>query len=198
MKIPPLLFALCCLPLSYAIWPRPQNLTTGNTALRLAPGFSIKISGIAQVPKDLGDAVTRTTNFLKTDKLQLLVPDRGASSFGAVQSAATLQSLTLSLPSSDSVSLKSISKDAVAGLGVADESYALNVPAGGDATLSASTALGLFRGLATFEQLWFDLEGMTYTLQAPIQIQDAPVYVSQEFKTALKCSDDVVPSRTAD
>ncbi|KXN85408.1 Beta-hexosaminidase subunit B1 [Leucoagaricus sp. SymC.cos] len=167
---------LLYLPVALALWPQPGNLTTGNTPIRLSSDFSIKVSGIPRVPKDLSDAVTRTSNFLKTDKLQILVPDRGASLSNTVRSAKTLQSLKISLSSSASGTLKSISEDAIAGLDVADESYTLDVPAGGDATLSANTALGLFRGLTTFEQLWFDLDGTTYTLQAPIQIKDAPVY----------------------
>lgn len=169
------------LPFTLALWPRPQNLTAGNTPLRLAAGFSIEISGIPQVPKDLSDAVTRTTKFLTTDKLQLLVPDRGASLTDAVNSAETLHSLTVTLSSSASSDVKSISEDAVAGLGVADESYTLQVPAGGDATLTANSALGLFRGLTTFEQLWFDLGGTTFTLQAPVHIEDAPVYPYRGF-----------------
>jgi hexosaminidase len=165
------------IPLALAIWPRPQNLTTGDTPLRLAPDFSIRI-GISEVPPDLSDAVSRTSNFLKTDKLQALVPDCGVSSSDAIQSAQTLQSLTISLSQNASRVMKSISQDAVAGLGVADESYTLDVPSGGDAHLVANTALGLLRGLTTFEQLWFDLGGATYTLQAPIHVSDAPAYVS--------------------
>ncbi len=161
-----------------AVWPRPQSITTGTTPLRLAPNFSINLSGIRQPPKDLSDAVQRSTSHLKTDKLQALVPDRGASSAKGVQSARTLRTLSLRLAST-SGRAASISDGATAGIGTQDESYSLQVPAdGGDAVLTANTALGLFRGLTTFEQLWYDLNGSTYTLQAPIQIKDAPAYVS--------------------
>ncbi|KXN82649.1 Beta-hexosaminidase 2 [Leucoagaricus sp. SymC.cos] len=164
-----------------ALWPRPQNLTTGSTPLRLAPNFSIKFSGINQVPKDLSDAAQRTSTFLKTDKLQALVTDRGASSSNAISSARTLQSLTITL-STASGGVKSISQDAMAGLGTSDESYTLQVPGnGGTATLTANTALGLFRGLTTFGQLWYDLDGTTYTLQAPIHVKDAPAYPYRGF-----------------
>ena len=44
--------------------------------------------------------------------------------------------------------------------------------------LSANTTLGLFRGLTTFGQLWYDWDGTTYTLEAPINIVDSPAYVS--------------------
>jgi hexosaminidase len=180
-----LLYAFLFVSPALAIWPRPQNMTTGNTALRLSSQFSIKFSG-GQMPTDLSDAISRTENFLKTDKLQALVPDRGASSSGVVSSAHTLNSLTISL-SKGSGTVKSISEDAMAGLGVADESYTLQVPQnGGTATLIANTALGLFRGLTTFGQLWYDLEGTTYTLEAPIQIRDAPAYVSSSSREFIR------------
>lgn len=38
------------------------------------------------------------------------------------------------------------------------ERYETTVPVGGQATIKASTALGLFRGLTTFEQLFYHLE----------------------------------------
>jgi hypothetical protein len=175
------LYALLFISPALAIWPRPQNLTTGQIALRLASDFSIKFSGINQVPQDLSDAAQRTADFLKTDKLQALVPDRGASSAGTIQSARTLSSLTATLAGS-SGAVKSISEDATAGLGIADESYALQIPEnGGTATLTANTALGLLRGFTSFGQLWYDLDGTTYTLEAPIQIKDASAYVSILF-----------------
>ncbi len=58
------------------------------------------------------------------------------------------------------------------------DSYTLSVPANGrDATVTANSTLGLFRGLTTFSQLWYDWEGITYTPEAPLNIIDAPVYV---------------------
>ncbi|KAG5732634.1 hypothetical protein E4T56_gene16912, partial [Termitomyces sp. T112] len=38
------------------------------------------------------------------------------------------------------------------------------------------STLGLFRGLTTFGQLWYDLNGITYTLQAPFDIVDSPAF----------------------
>lgn len=167
----------------FAIWPRPQQLTTGNTTLRLSPNFLIQTSHIDNVPSDLSDAIKRTSNFLKTDKLELLVPDRGASLSSTINSASTLHSLTLTLTNS-SGDVKSISEEAVQELGTQDESYTLEIPSsnGGNAVLNANTTLGLFRGLTTFEQLWFYLDGTIYTLQAPVQIQDTPTYVSSQFR----------------
>lgn len=166
---------LCVAP-ALALWPLPRQISTGTTALKLAPGFNINLSGIKQAPKDLSDAVERTESFLRNDKLQALVVDRGASSAGAVRVAKSLKSLTVSLVSSSPV--KSISEEAVAPLESRIEAYTLTVPAdGSDAVLQANSTLGLLRGLTTFGQLWYDLSGSTYTLQAPFNIVDSPAYV---------------------
>lgn len=159
-----------------ALWPLPRQLSTGTTALQLSSGFSIKFSGIHNPPGDLNDAVSRTHSFLQTDKLQALVPDRGASSAGAIKKAKSLSSLTLSLSNPGTV--KSISEEAIADIESRMESYTLTVPADGSgAVLKANSSLGLLRGLTTFSQLWYDLGGSTYTLEAPINIADSPAYV---------------------
>jgi len=159
-----------------ALWPLPRQISTGTTALKLAPGFDINLSGFKRAPKDLTDAIKRTKSFLRNDKLQALVVDRGASSAEAVKAAKSLKSLTVSLVSSSPV--KSISDEAVAPLESRVEAYTLTVPADGSAAvLQANSTLGLFRGLTTFGQLWYDLSGSTYTLEAPFNIVDSPAYV---------------------
>ncbi|KAG6889701.1 hypothetical protein C0992_004421 [Termitomyces sp. T32_za158] len=158
-----------------AVWPVPRQYSTGNTPLRLSPSFSIKVSGISHPPSDLQDAIWRTTTYLHKDKLQALVPDRGASSAQTVHSAKTLNTLILSL--SNHAYVKSISEEAVADLESRIEGYTLTIPAdGSDAYLTANSTLGLFRGLTTFGQLWYDLKGVSYTLQAPFDIADSPAF----------------------
>ncbi|KAF8627399.1 hypothetical protein AX17_006214 [Amanita inopinata Kibby_2008] len=162
-----------------AIWPLPQQLSTGSTPLRLPPGFTIDLSGIHNAPQDLKDAVARTNKYLHTDRLQALVPDRGASSAGAISQAKVLSGLTLSLGGGV---VKSISQEAIVDLESRVEDYALTVPADGShAVLHANSTLGLFRGLSTFEQLWYDWEGTTYTLEAPVNIVDKPAYPYRGF-----------------
>lgn len=168
---------LAITPSTEALWPLPQQLTTGTTPLRLSSGFSIKTSGIRNTPRDLNDAISRTRGYLRNDKLQALVPDRGASSAGAVRRAKSLGSLTLTLTSGSKA--KSIAEEAILPHESRVEGYTLTIPADGSgATLTANSTLGLFRGLTTFEQLWYDLDGTTYSLEAPIKIVDSPVYVS--------------------
>lgn len=164
-------------PSANALWPLPQQLSTGTSPLRLSSSFSIKVSGIrGATPKDLTDAIGRTQDYLRKDKLQALVPDRGASSAGAIKGAKQLKTLTLSLTSSGKV--KSISEEAVQPLESRVESYTLTIPAdGSEAVLKANSTLGLFRGLTTFGQLWYDWQDSAYTLQAPVNIADFPAYV---------------------
>ncbi|KAG6900337.1 hypothetical protein C0993_012294 [Termitomyces sp. T159_Od127] len=158
-----------------AVWPVPRQYSTGSSPLRLSPSFSIKFSGINHPPSDLQDAISRTTAYLHKDKLEALVPDRGASSAQIVRSAKTLETLTLSL--STGAHVRSISEEAVADLESRVEGYTLTIPAdGSDASLTANSTLGLFRGLTTFGQLWYYLEGTTYTLQAPFDIVDSPAF----------------------
>jgi len=160
-----------------ALWPLPRQITTGNTALKLSSGFDIKLSGIKNAPKDLTDAVSRTSTYLRNDKLEALVVDRGASSSKVVEAAKSLKTLRISL-TGDSKSVKSISEEATAPLESRSEGYTLTIPAdGSDATLQANSTLGLFRGLTTFGQIWYELEGNTYTLDAPFNIVDSPAYV---------------------
>lgn len=160
----------------YAVWPVPKQYNIGSTPLRLSPSFSIKLSGVTNAPRDLVDAVTRTTAYLHTDKLQALVPDRGASSAKVIRGAKALSSLTLSLSTKGKV--RSISEEAIDDLESRAEGYTLTIPADGSgAVLKANSTLGLFRGLTTFGQLWYDWDGTTYSLEAPFNIVDAPAYV---------------------
>jgi hexosaminidase len=159
-----------------AVWPLPKQFTTGATPLQLSHSFQISLHGVKNAPQDLRDAVSRTSSYLKNDKLQALVIDRGASSANAIKSAKTLKSLTLSLTSQ--ASARSITAETLDDVESRVEGYTLTVPADGSgATLKANSTLGLFRGLTTFGQLWYDWQGMTYTLKAPFDIVDAPAYV---------------------
>ncbi|KAF8194331.1 N-acetylhexosaminidase [Mycena galopus ATCC 62051] len=167
------------LPSVFALWPLPTHLSNGTTPLTLGKSFDIKIS-IHNPPADLVAAVSRTKGYLENDKLQALVVDRGASSASAIAKAKSLPSLTLSLTSTGSV--KSISEEAVAALEDRVEGYTLTVPSDGSgAVIKANSTLGLYRGLTTFGQLWYDWNGATYTLSAPIQISDSPAYPYRGF-----------------
>ncbi|KIP03087.1 glycoside hydrolase family 20 protein [Phlebiopsis gigantea 11061_1 CR5-6] len=161
------------------LWPIPRALQTGTTPLILSKDF--KITAIRNPPSDLTGAISRTLGHISDDKLQRLVVGRASADEAAVQHAKQLPSLTLSL--AEGAEVKSISEEAIKPLGTRSEEYVLHVPSDGSpATLSANSTLGLLRGLTTFEQLWYDLDGAaTYTLEAPISITDAPAYPYRGF-----------------
>jgi hexosaminidase len=178
-----ILAALLAFTPASALWPLPTSLQTGSTGLRLAPNFKIKLS-VQRAPADLQAAVTRTEGYLKTDKLERLVVGRGANDSSAIRSAKQLTSLTVSLISTKGT-VRSISEEAMDELESRDEAYSLTVPGDGSvATLTANSTLGLFRGLTTFGQLWYEFDGTTYTLEAPIQINDGPTYVCSRMPFA--------------
>lgn len=159
-----------------ALWPQPRTFTAGTSAVRLSQNFDISIAGIRNPPSDLRDAVTRTKGFLNNDKLERLVVGRGAADATAISSAKTLSKLTVVLGKNTTTG--SIASEAQKPLGTRDEAYFLVVPSDGSgATLSANSTLGLFRGLTTFTQLWYQSQGTTYALNVPINIKDSPAYV---------------------
>lgn len=174
MRFAVLLLALA--PGVFGLWPLPRTLSTGTSALKLAPNFDIRLT-IQNAPPDLEAAVSRTKSHLKGDKLGRLVVGRGSSDSSAVQRAKTLPSLHVSLVQGAPV--RSITEEARRDIDARSEEYALDIPADGSvATLSANSTLGLYRGLTTFEQLWYQFLGETYTVEAPILITDSPAYVS--------------------
>ncbi|KAJ3801949.1 N-acetylhexosaminidase [Lentinula aff. detonsa] len=165
-----------------ALWPLPTQLSTGTTALILASDFDIDISTITNPPEDLLDAISRTKEYIQTDQLEALVVDRGASYAQSLQNASSLSSLVLSFDSGFNGEPISISEEAADDIENRVEGYSLTVPEDGSAaTIKANSTLGLFRGLTTFGQLWYDLSNTTYTVEAPITITDSPVYPYRGF-----------------
>lgn len=181
------LFSILCLAIlaprsTFGLWPIPRSLETGTTLLKLASNFDVKVS-IQNPPQDLLDAVGRTKNYIRTDRLGRLVVGRGTSDNPALQAAKTLPELSISL--SGGVTARPIAEEATRAIGSRVEGYTLIVPSdGGSASLTANSTLGLFRGLTTFEQLWYDIGGVTYAHETPIRIEnDAPAYVSTITRT---------------
>jgi hexosaminidase len=173
---------------AWALWPLPRNIQTGTSALRLSGDFNIKLFDGA--PSDLHDAASRTISFLKNDKLQRLVVGRGAADANTIKNAKSLSSLTISLDASHTGKVRSISQEAIDSVEIRQEGYILSVPGDGSgATLTSNSTLGLYRGMTTFGQLWYEWDGATYTLDAPVQIEDSPVYVRGVSIVSLRLSD---------
>lgn len=157
-----------------ALWPIPTTLETGTSALKISPTFYFNVQ-IEGAPQDLWDAVAQSQYYLKNDQLGRLVVGRGANDTTALASAMTLSHLTLSL--ANGATVEPISSEAVKPLGTRSEEYSLIIPADGSAaTLTANSTLGLYRGLTTFNQLFYYYGGVIYTLLAPIAITDTPAY----------------------
>jgi hexosaminidase len=169
------LVAVALSPVAQALWPIPRTLGTGTSALTLSTSFDIDID-IKGAPQDLKDAASRTKQYLKSDKLGRLVVGRGSTDAQAVSGAKALKKLTVSLAPGTKV--KSIASEAVVDLKSRDDAYTLTIPADGSAaTLTANSTLGLFRGLTTFSQVFYYYNGKTYTIEAPLAIEDSPAYV---------------------
>ena len=183
-----------------AIWPNPTKLSTGSTYLKLSPSFSIEFTGKA--PSDLQSAIARVKTQLNTDKFERLVVGRGGADALFLSKAKELKKLTLSIVSvagseadatstnaividDDSISTsaaasaspKSIFENIIVDAEARVESYNLKIPSDGStATLTAPNALGLFRGLTTFAQLFYTSGSTVYAYNAPIAISDKPAF----------------------
>ncbi|KJA23996.1 glycoside hydrolase family 20 protein [Hypholoma sublateritium FD-334 SS-4] len=184
MKTDNLLLVLFAVyPVVRALWPMPRSLQTGTTLVKLSPSFSIEVD-VAHPPQDLLDAVSRTNQHLKGDMLQRLIVGRASSDTAALVHAPSLTKLSLTLAPAEVTSVKSIMAEATKDIASRREGYSLTLPAsGGAASIVANSTLGLFRGLTTFEQLWYaDSAGDPYTYQAPVIIaDDSPAYPYRGF-----------------
>ncbi|KAF8843280.1 N-acetylhexosaminidase [Paxillus ammoniavirescens] len=163
-----------CTPAA-ALWPLPQSLTTGSDLVVLSKNFNIKLS-MNNPPKDLQDAVSRTEHYLSHDNLGRLLIGRGSSDATAIETAKQLSVLTISL-SCGVDTARSLSDEAMDDVESRDEKYILSVPSDGTpAMLHANSTLGLFRGLTTFSQLFYEYDGVIYAPETPIEIEDWPAY----------------------
>ncbi|KAJ7626638.1 beta-hexosaminidase [Mycena polygramma] len=171
---------LAVVPHALALWPLPRTLKTGTDFVVLSPQFAITVN-VADPPQDLLDAVSQTKSFIAGDNLQRLVVGRGAADADALKTAPELPSLTLTLQNTRPV--LPISVEAVKDVTNRSEGYTLSIPSDGKhAVLSANSTLGLFRGLTTFTQFWYHLNGVTYTNMGPVSVlKDIPAYPYRGF-----------------
>ncbi|KAK4684350.1 hexosaminidase, partial [Tremellales sp. Uapishka_1] len=173
------------------VLPSPSFSQIGNTTLCLSPSFKISVDTSLPVPQDLHEAINRTLSNVLSTTHQYLSVLGGTEFFPAnsTKCSATLNMLVLSLQGGAST-FPSIMESAV--LPIEDrmgkEGYSLNVPVSGAGTLSSDSALGLFRGLTTFEQLFYAVpttvtsrqktsaSSLIYIPNAPVSITDKPQF----------------------
>lgn len=179
-----------------ALWPAPSKLETGDQYVKLHDSFSIATQGNLKVPGDLRAAMADAEKLIKNDKMKALEVDLAGIEQAVESSEHVLQTLNLALTTAGGNTkrqfktnirhihykrdLSSIASEINKPYEQRDESYTLEIAADSPlATITASTALGLLRGLQTFTQLVYTTSGeepTRYIRHAPISIQDKPAY----------------------
>jgi hexosaminidase len=161
-----------------AVWPLPRSIETGSVSLKLDKELDVALElHHHDAPRDLLDAISTTKHYIRNDRHRRLVVSRGLTDKGSLQSAPTMRSLVLKISNNSGV--RSIMDEAVKPLGTRDEAYHMFIPSDGSrGEIIATSTLGLYRGLTTFAQLWYEVENEIYTVQAPIVVSDSPAYVS--------------------
>jgi hexosaminidase len=162
--------------------PLPANYTTGDTVVCLSPDFEVTF---AHAPPDLERAAGRMLARLRESRHTYLSPTRGGEFFVKGGCELFVDALDVEVASPGSVF-----GHATRRVETRSEGYRLDVRAG-RARAAADTALGAFRALTTFENLWYTAAlgpgtsgqvplarpaEVTYAPFAPYAIADAPAF----------------------
>jgi hexosaminidase len=139
------------------VLPLPTRYTTGNKVICLSPDFSVKFD--SQVPEDLKKAAKRVENGIWGYKHQYLSVRRGAEFFEEEQGCEYTLSTLEVIVDHRSHHMPSIMDSAIRPAEDRPdlEAYTLSIPLGDRATIKSGTALGAYRGLTTFETLFYHL-----------------------------------------
>jgi hexosaminidase len=148
------------------VLPLPTYSTTGQSILCLSSDFTISYDSTLEyhLPGDLQNAAKRTIQSIWDSKHQYLSPLRGQEYFSSNSNTSSgrdcdsyLDNLVLSVNTQNPIA--SIYDEAIRPVEdrLALEAYTLTVPLSGPAQLTSSSTLGLFRGLTTFQQLFYHL-----------------------------------------
>lgn len=167
-----------------AIWPVPQQISTGTDVLFVSPDIRVTYNcgplsrarsspalANSSDPNIVADAAARAIDTILTKSLVPWMINPANSDFEPSPSASkgTVSKLVL----------KQTGKDTPrAAIGSVDESYTLNLTSAGTATITAATSSGLLHGLETFTQLFYKHSSGSgvYTNVAPVSIQDRPSF----------------------
>ncbi|KAJ2794892.1 Glucosamine-6-phosphate isomerase (Glucosamine-6-phosphate deaminase) (GNPDA) (GlcN6P deaminase), partial [Coemansia helicoidea] len=158
MKVPLLAALAAVLPCALAVWPIPQTLQEGsaNTLVNL-----VHISTQGDVSPVVKSAINRYREIINRECFLAPVDYRR----GVLPTGGTFGGLVVSVAStSEALGLST------------DESYTLDVPVNGSATLHAKTPYGVVRGLETFSQLVTANGPAKAIANTPIHIADAPAF----------------------
>ncbi|RXK39028.1 hypothetical protein M231_03758 [Tremella mesenterica] len=164
------------------VWPLPTSFTTGTSILCLSNNFNISIPH--DTPEDLTRAVERTRKRLHENTHRYLSVQRGEEFFRFKGCDSYLDTLQLLFTGQDGEKRNDMETRKRKRKSIMDqvnypledrselEGYNLTVSMDGKAKLVALGALGLFRGLSTFEQLFYYLPGshpFSNITQIPLQ-----------------------------
>lgn len=144
--------------------PEPTSHSTGNTTLCLHQGFQISVEG-GKAPADLEAAKAEVRDRLFGNTHQYLSPTRGQEFLPEGQCGGSIKNLVLRY--NDGAKVQAIADDAQERFEerIDNEAYKLTVPVDGPAVISADTSIGLFRGLTTFENLFYSTEAARSSLE---------------------------------
>jgi len=139
------------------VLPLPTRYTTGNRVICLSPDFSIKFD--SQVPEDLKKAAQRIENGIWDHKHQYLSVQRGAEFFEEGQGCEYTLSTLEVIVDYHGHHMPSIMDSAIRPAEDRPEleAYTLSIPLGDRATIKSPASLGAYRGLTTFENLFYHI-----------------------------------------
>ncbi|WAR54570.1 hypothetical protein PtB15_4B187 [Puccinia triticina] len=182
-----LLVLLALLRPASALWPLPQHLEQQHTAVRLAANLSIHLPGDHPAPPDIHQAIAATLALIRNDRHQPMAVDRGDALYHQ-QPAAAAADLLCAHPFTNASypppahAAPSILAEMQQPLQTRSEAYELTIHRPGQhaqeeyaAVLSASSALGVLRGLQTFAQLPAGGAPIRF-LYGPLLIKDRPAF----------------------
>jgi hexosaminidase len=134
------------------MFPLPSESRTGASVIGLDDGFVIAWSKAKRPAQDLVNAITKTNRAVLETTHRFLSPDRGASL--SRDCTVRLGTMIVVLESEDPGSIMS---ETLKPLRERREAYTLIVPDDGQspAVIRSTSSLGVFRGLTTFEQLFY-------------------------------------------
>ncbi|KAJ2552969.1 Glucosamine-6-phosphate isomerase (Glucosamine-6-phosphate deaminase) (GNPDA) (GlcN6P deaminase) [Coemansia sp. RSA 1933] len=143
---------------AHSLWPLPAKYEGGNSITAVD---STKITLGASTCQILVDAVSRYNELIDNETF---TPPADYNVTKAPGTSGNMNGLLVNVKSSDdTLNLET------------DESYTLDVPVDGQATLQAETIYGALRGLETYSQLILTYGGQRVVRETPVHIEDSPV-----------------------
>ncbi|ORX63753.1 hypothetical protein DL89DRAFT_67717 [Linderina pennispora] len=149
---------LAAIPSVFGLWPIPTSHTEGKSNSQV---WWVDIQVQGQSSPVVRDAVERYSNIINSESFLAPVDYKR----GVLKTQGDFQGLVVSVESTDEA------------LGLeTDESYTLDVPVSGKASLKAKSPYGVVRGLETFSQLVSSNGNSKVVVNTPISIKDAPAF----------------------